>query len=228
MIAKTITRPCVLALWVLAGNVLLSASAARHPPSLDSSASYATGSHLLLFEGAHAPFAPLGKELVLSLDPAQSKIRYTLGTTLHTVHGTFALKRGSLRIEPDGKASGELVADATSGESGDSGRDKKMHKDVLESAKYTEVVFRPDRIEGTMAATGSVTVLLHGRIGLHGAEHELMVAVRADLTADRWHGATKFRIPYVEWGMKSPSNFFLKADPVVDLDLELAGTIAKP
>jgi hypothetical protein len=29
----------------------------------------------------------------------------------------------------------------------------------------------------------------------------------------------------VEWGLKSPSNFFLKADPVVDVDLALVGTL---
>src|ERR1700722_9074394 len=103
------------------------------------------------------------RAVVLAVDAAQSKVNFTLGTTLHTVHGTFALKRGTLRVEPDGKASGEIVADSASGQSGDSGRDKKMHKDVLESAKYTEVVFRPDRVDGKFSATGTVSVRMHGK-----------------------------------------------------------------
>ncbi len=203
-IAKEIRRRCVLGGLLLSGGVLLSASATRRMPV--------------------APTNVGAKEIVLALDASQSKVHWTLGTTLHTVHGTFALKRGTVRIEPEnGKASGEIVADATSGESGDQGRDKKMNKDVLESARYTEVVFRPDRVEGKVPATGLFTVLLHGTFTLHGAEHELMVPVEADLTADHWKGTAKFRIPYVEWGLKSPSNFFLKADPVVDIELELTG-----
>jgi len=180
-------------------------------------------------DGATQASAPVAaKDLVLSLDPGQSKVHFTLGTTLHTVHGTFALKRGRLQFAPDGKASGEIVADAVSGESGDSGRDKKMHKDVLESTRFAEVIFHPDRVAGTIPAKGTVTAELHGMLNLHGSTHELTVPVHADLLGDHWTGSGKFRIPYVEWGLKSPSNFFLKADPVVDVELELAGTIGAP
>ncbi|HEY2822809.1 MAG TPA: YceI family protein [Candidatus Acidoferrum sp.] len=173
---------------------------------------------------ATAQTAAPAKELALAVDAAQSKVNFTLGTTLHTVHGTFVLKRGTIRIKPDGKAGGEIVADAVSGQSGDSGRDKKMHKDVLESAKYTEVMFRPDRVDGKFPASGAVSVQMHGVFVLHGSEHEVTVPVTGEITGDRWHGTGAFKVPYVEWGLKSPSNFFLKADPVVDVELELVGT----
>ena len=163
--------------------------------------------------------------VALTVDAAQSKVNYTLDTTLHTVHGTFALKRGTLRIESDGKAGGEIVADAASGQSGDSSRDKKMHKDILESAKYTEVVFRPDRVDGKFPSSGPVTVRLHGIFVLHGSQHELTVPVNGEITGDHWRGTATFKIPYVDWGLKSPSNFILKADPVVELELELIGTV---
>jgi polyisoprenoid-binding protein YceI len=177
---------------------------------------------------AQAQAKASAKAVSLAVDAAQSKVNYTLDTTLHTVHGTFVLKRGTIRIEADGKASGEIVADAASGQSGDSGRDKKMHKDVLESAKYTEVVFRPDRVDGKFPAGGAVSVQMHGVFALHGSEHEISVPVQGEIDGDRWHGKGTFKIPYVEWGLKSPSNFILKADPVVEVELELAGTIAKP
>ncbi len=173
---------------------------------------------------AQSAAALTAREVALTVDAAQSKVNYTLDTTLHTVHGTFALKRGTIRIEPDGKASGEIVADATSGQSGDSGRDKKMHKDVLESAKYTDVVFRPDRVDGKFPASGAVSVQMHGKFALHGSEHEVTVPVNVEITGDHWHGTATFKIPYVEWGLKSPSNFILKADPVVEVELELTGT----
>jgi polyisoprenoid-binding protein YceI len=148
---------------------------------------------------AAAQSAATARGIALNLDAAQSKVNYTLDTTLHTVHGTFALKRGAIRIEPDGKASGEIVADATSGQSGDSGRDKKMHKDVLESAKFTEVVFRPDRVDGKFPASGAVSLQMHGKFGLHGSEHELTVPVKGEITGDHWRGTATIKIPYVEW-----------------------------
>jgi polyisoprenoid-binding protein YceI len=137
------------------------------------------------------------------------------------------LKRGTIRIQPDGKAGGEIVADAVSGQSGDSGRDKKMHKDVLESGKYTEVVFRPDRVDGKFPASGAVSVQMHGVFSLHGSEHEVTVPVTGEITGANWHGTGAFKVPYVEWGLKSPNNFFLKADPVVDVELELVGAVGK-
>ena len=40
-------------------------------------------------------------ELVLTLDPAQSAVHYTVDSTLHTVHGTFALIRGTVQFDPE-------------------------------------------------------------------------------------------------------------------------------
>jgi polyisoprenoid-binding protein YceI len=70
----------------------------------------------------------------VNLDPAQMKIDFTLGDALHTVRGAYKLKRGQIRFDPiTGKANGAVIVDATSGESGNKSRDKKMHKEDLES-----------------------------------------------------------------------------------------------
>ncbi len=165
-------------------------------------------------------------EVTLNLDPAQSKLQWTLGSTLHTVHGTFALKRGAVKFDPvGGSASGEFVADATSGESGNEGRDKKMHHEILESRRYTEVIFRPNRIEGKVLTQGSSNVQVRGSFLLHGSEHELTVPVQAELNGNRWKGSAKFSVPYIQWGLKSPNTFLLKADPGVEIELELSGTL---
>jgi polyisoprenoid-binding protein YceI len=206
MSSVTIRRQLVFGAMLLTLGVLLSASAAHRPPQAEAQ--------------------PDANQIVLTLDPAQSKVHWTLGSTLHTVHGTFRLKRGTLHVESEnGKASGEIVADATSGESGNDSRDKKMHKEILESARYTEVVFRPDRVEGKVPTQGSTTVQLHGTFSLHGSEHELTVPVQAELATDHWKGTAKFSVPYIQWGLKSPNNFFLKADPSVNIDLQLTGDV---
>ena len=166
--------------------------------------------------------------VTLSLDPTQSKLKWTLGSTLHTVHGTFALKRGTLKFDPaGGTASGEFVADATSGESGNEGRDKKMHGEILESRRYTEVIFRPNRIDGKVLPQGPSSVQVQGTFVLHGAEHELTVPVQAELNGNHWKSSTKFSVPYIQWGLKSPNTFLLKADPAVEIELELSGTLQR-
>lgn len=186
--------------------VLLSASAA--PPKM------------LVERSANAA----SSELSLIVDPGQSKVYWTVDSTLHTVHGTFAVKSGALHFDPEtGKAGGEIVVFATSGESGNSSRDEKMHKVVLESANYPEVAFRPTQVEGKVAVSGNSDVQLHGVFRLHGSEHELTVPVHAEIGSGKWKGTAKFEVPYIQWGLKDPSNWLLKVKPAVQVDLELAG-----
>src|SRR5712672_3983060 len=98
------------------------------------------------------------QQKTFTLDPAQTKVNFTVDSTLHTVHGDFHLKRGSIQFDNvTGAASGELVVDSASGESGSDGRDKKMHKDILESPKYYYIVFTPQHIYGIVATEGRST-----------------------------------------------------------------------
>src|SRR5580704_773868 len=174
----------------------------------------------------HAAPQTLGRDLVLDLDPTQSQMRWSLGSTVHTVHGTFALKKGSFQLEPgSGKASGQIVVDASSGNSGNDSRDKKMHKEVLDSAHHGEVVFRPDRVEGKISDQGTCNVQVHGVFVLLGKEHELTVPVQAELAGEHWTGNAKFGVPFIDWGLKNPSNFLLKVDHVVEVELELKGSV---
>ena len=167
-------------------------------------------------------------EVTLDLDPRQSKLQWTLGSTLHTVHGTFLLKRGAVKFDPaSGRANGEFVADAASGESGNESRDKKMHREILESGRYSEVIFRPNRIDGSVLAEGSSHVEVRGTFLLHGSEHELTVPVEAQLNGKSWKGSARFSVPYLQWGLKSPNTFLLKADPAVEIELELSGALER-
>jgi polyisoprenoid-binding protein YceI len=169
---------------------------------------------------------PAAGQIVLSVDPAKSAVHWTVESSLHTVHGTFRVKSGTLSIDAaTGKASGEILVDATSGESGNDGRDRRMHKEILESSRYSEVVFRPDRAEGTVVSKGNSSMRLHGIFSLHGSDHELSVPTQATLSADHWTGTATFEVPYIQWGLKNPSNFLLKVKPIVNVDLDLAGSV---
>src|SRR5262249_60333891 len=86
------------------------------------------------------------EEMAVDLNPARAAVTFTLGATLHTVHGSFKLKRGNLRFDTDtGKASGEIVADAPNGLTGEGAGDSRMQKEILVSARYPEVAFSTDR-----------------------------------------------------------------------------------
>jgi hypothetical protein len=206
MSAKIIRRNLITGSALFAFAVLLSAAAAHRPPQV--------------------PAAVSAKEIVLTIDPARSTVHYTVSSSLHTVHGTFAVKRGTLRLDPaTSKAAGEIVVDAGSGQSGNDSRDKKMHKEVLESNKFTDIIFRPDHIQGAVQPQGSSSALLHGVFVLHGSEHELTVPVQADLTSAQWKGTATFSVPYNDWGLKNPGNFMLKVEHAVNVEVDMAGAL---
>jgi len=156
----------------------------------------------------------------LTVDSSQTKVDFTLPSLLHTVHGEFRLKRGALNFDPQtGALSGELVVDATSGESGNGSRDKRMHNAILESAKYPEITFRPDRVDGKVVASGKSQVRVHGMFTIHGAEHEVMAPASVDASNGVYMVELKLEVPYVKWGMKNPSTLMLRVNDTVTIDV---------
>ncbi len=174
-----------------------------------------------------AASALTAQQAAFQVDPAQSDVKFTLGDVLHTVHGTFKVKRGALQLEPAGKMAGEIVVDATSGNSGSAMRDRKMHKEVLESARYTEITFRPDRVDGAVTTPGKATVTVHGIFGIHGTDREITVPATLETVGDHWTANVHFSVPYAKWGMKNPSTLFLRVNDTVEIDLVASGTVVK-
>jgi polyisoprenoid-binding protein YceI len=167
------------------------------------------------------------QELHLHCAAARSEADWTLADPLHTVKGDFKLKSCDMRYDVSSrKAAGEIVFDATSGESGNTSRDKKMHKDVLESAKYPEIRFRLDHADGTVATQGTSTLQVHGMFSIHGAEHEMTIPVELKMEGSQWTATAKFAVPYVKWGMKNPSLLFLHVGDTVDIEFRGAGDVA--
>ena len=173
--------------------------------------------------------AAVAQTTVLQVDKTQTTAQITLPATLHTVHGKFLLDRGVVRFDQaSAKISGEIVFDATSGKTGNEGRDRKMHKDVLESGKFSQISFRPDRIEGKVSPSGTSTAQVHGIFTLHGTEHELTVPVEVKFEANRWQATARFQVPYEKWGLKNPSTLFLHVDDSVNVEFHGEGTIDIP
>ena len=158
---------------------------------------------------------------LFTIDPAKTEVTWSLGAALHTVHGTFRLKGTAPQ-------SGQFIIDATSGQSGNASRDAKMHKTVLESAKYPEIVFTPKRIDGPLAPTGTSEIKLVGDIQIHGATHEITIPAKVEAAQGTAKFTATFPIPYVAWGMKSPSSFLLRVDDKVQITLRGEARLPNP
>jgi polyisoprenoid-binding protein YceI len=170
--------------------------------------------------------ASSAQESVIQIDSAQTKIEFSLGGTMHTVHGKFSLKSSSIRFDPStGKIGGTIVVDATSGESGNGGRDGRMHREILESAKFPEIVFTPLQMTGAVAAEGPSKVEVSGRFRLHGQDHEVTLPIEVKADGKNLQITTHIDIPYVQWGLKNPSNFFLRVADKVGIDIEATGRV---
>jgi polyisoprenoid-binding protein YceI len=173
--------------------------------------------------------AVAAQDATFHLDPQHTTINFTLGDVLHTVHGTFLLKQGALQLSPvSGKLSGEIVVDAKSGESGSGMRDRKMHKEVLESDLYPNITFRPDRIDGDVTSQTKSAVHVHGIFSIHGTDHEITVPAEVQMAPGYWAATLHFAVPYAKWGMKNPSTMFLRVNESVDIDLATSGSVTRP
>jgi hypothetical protein len=166
------------------------------------------------------------QKVTVHLDPAQTEIKWTLTDTLHVVHGTFTLKSGVMTFDPKtGLAEGEILVDADSGASGNSMRDSSMKKKVLETDKYPSVFFHPAKAAGEPKPGNLQDMTIDGTFNIHGADHALRMGVKVQMDGDKVTATTHFVVPYVDWGMKDPSNFALKVGKQVDVDVVAHGTI---
>jgi polyisoprenoid-binding protein YceI len=175
---------------------------------------------LLLLEAVPA----LAQRVNFDLDPARSTVLFTLKTSLHTVRGTFRLQRGKVMVDPPaGTASGSIEVSAVSGESGNSGRDSKMHRDILESQMYPDITFEPQVIEGHFEKQGDSHLKVKGTFRLHGQAHEMVIPVVVRVLESNLTFDADFSIPYIVWGLKNPSTFILRASDTVQVSVHASG-----
>ncbi len=162
-----------------------------------------------------------------AVDPAKSDIAFALTGTGHEVHGTFKVSSGIVEFDRSSpKMSGNIVVSAASGDSGDKGRDKNMHNQVLQVEHYADVTFAPQSYQGSIAATGDSTIQVSGVFTLHGTPHDLVVPMQVHIDGSALSAKGSFVVPYVKWGLKDPSIFILKVAKDVKIDLNLVGSVS--
>lgn len=169
------------------------------------------------------------EELTVDLDPNKTSIAFVLSDVLHTVRGEFRLKTGHILFNPGTDAmAGEIVVDASSGYSGSNARDKRMKRDILEAEHYPDIRFTPTKKSGSISMPGTSNVDVTGSFLIHGQAHEITIPMQLQMSQDEVTATGKFIIPYVQWGMKNPSNFLLKVNNKVEIDLKAVGHLGRP
>jgi len=182
---------------------------------------------LIVFSGL-TTLSTSAEQWQLKLNPDATIVTFKLDATLHTVEGTFALDSGEVRFEPKSRqASGMIIVDAQSGQTGVGRRDMKMHSSVLESELYPVVTFRPERVLGEIRITGESSVLVRGTLTMHGEEHTVTMPVTTEIEGTRVLVNASLAIPYVQWGLADPSRWYVRVAKEVFLLIEAEGTIAE-
>lgn len=170
--------------------------------------------------------AAAAEERRLVLDPEATEIGFRLGATLHTVEGSAKLERGAVVFDPaTGAASGEIVIDARSLDTGNRKRDRVMHARVLESEAYPTIVFVPDQLEGRLDEAGASPIRLRGELRIHGAAHPSLLAAEVRADGDGLTGTARLTVPYVALGMSDPSKLLLRVAKEVEVEIRLSGRL---
>ena len=115
------------------------------------------------------------------------------------------------------------MIDARSAATGSNGRDKTMHKEVLETEKFPEFVFRPERLEGAVSRDGQSQAVLAGSLEIHGVVKPVTLPTTITVDGDVVTAKTSVTIPFVAWGMHDPSVLFLRVAKEVVVDLTVKG-----
>jgi len=162
----------------------------------------------------------------LELDPSKTLIEFRLPGSIHTTHGIFKLDHGTIKADlATGEASGSIVVDARSGDSGIGARDGRMKNSVLEVQKYPKITFDPHHAAGQLGKDGQFKRRLQGVLTLHGAGHQIVMDVQGRLIGDSLVAKSHFSVPYVEWGLQDPSVLFFTVAKQVDIDIATEGHI---
>ena len=170
----------------------------------------------------------LAEVVRLDLDPDRTAISFSLPATLHTVNGTMKLQRGFIAFEAaTGRAQGEVVVSSRSAATGHKGRDRTMHRKVLDSERFPLMVFYPEKVKGSLVDGETGELVVEGWIELQGERHPIAWLTRVEREADHLSVGIDFEIPYVEWGLNDPSKLLLRVGPVVRVRVHAQGILSQ-
>jgi hypothetical protein len=68
-------------------------------------------------------------------------------------------------------------------------------------------------------------VEVSGKFRLHGQDHDVKLPIDVKADGGKLSMTTHIEIPYVQWGLKNPSNFLLRVSDKVAIEIEATGHV---
>jgi polyisoprenoid-binding protein YceI len=163
-----------------------------------------------------------------SVDKSKSSMKIAVSSTLHDFTVTAPIKSGSLELPSFPSdlvtgAKGKVVVDAKSMKSGNKGRDKDMHEEVLETSKFPEVAIEITSISQSKAAN---TYQIKANLTLHGVTKAVSfscyaLAVKAEGKVGFLTISGNTKIDMTQWGVKPPNIIVNKVAKEVEISWSL-------
>jgi len=157
----------------------------------------------------------------------RARVHWTLGAHWHYRPRTFAFQGWDTAPNTADRQSfgGEITVYATSGDSGNDGRDKKMHKEVLEAGNTRMSFSGRDRVEWKIAPQGSFTSRYTDFLFAWRRTRTDRARSSREIAGDHWTGKREVNVLSSIGASKIRSNFFLKVNHAVEIELELRGSM---
>jgi hypothetical protein len=78
-----------------------------------------------------------------------------------------------------------------------------------------------------VSADVASTIRAFGQFSIHGVSHEISVPLTVTIKGAEFSGTGKFVVPFVDWGMKDPSNFLFKVEKTVTVEFVASGRVER-
>ena len=80
--------------------------------------------------------------------------------------------------------------------------EREMHENVLESAKYPEIVYDCSRVSADHPENGQHSITLHGSLTLHGVTNGLKIPARVAIVGDMLRAFGEFSLRQTDYNIK--------------------------
>ena len=166
--------------------------------------------------------APVASAQTFRIDPAQSRIVYSMEHPMHDWTGTSARVSGTLTVAGGAVTSGRVSAPVQSFDSGNRNRDSHM-AEATESYLYRDVTFEARTVTPLPAAqqTPSRNATVQGTLTFHGVSQPVTVPVHLDISGEEARVRGHFEVTLSAFDIDPPSLMMIKTRDWIGLDLDL-------
>lgn len=176
----------------------------------------------------------LGGALRFEVDPAASEITIGIVSTLHDIEGKTSTLRGTVtgsiaRLAEDAEV--HLTIDAASITTGLGLRDRGMRENQLEVNTYPTITFESKglaEIGRVDTAAISASLLLAGRLTLHGATREITLPVEASYKDGVLSATGETALLISDYKIEDPSILILSVEDKVTIRFRIAAKLVEP